>query len=280
VRDPAPLERALRGVDVVYHLAGLTHGLTRRGMLATNTGGTANLLRAAERTGLAGRFVYCSSLAAVGPSPTGEPLDEGDPCRPVTWYGESKLRSERLLLAHADRVPVTILRPPAVYGPRDVAFLSVFQAAQRGLAVIPGRPDKRYSLVHADDLAAAFLLAARAEATRGGVFFAAHEECVTLDHVLAAAAGAVGRPARSLKLPESLLRLCGRTTDLVSQLTGRSSVIGSQRMREIAVGHWVCSSRALRAATGWRARLDVVAGFRDTVGWYRAQGLLRRESFR
>jgi nucleoside-diphosphate-sugar epimerase len=275
VRRPEGLVRALRGVDEVYHLAGLTSSLSRAAMFATNAGGTSRVLRAARAAGVGGRFVYCSSLATVGPAPRGVPHDEAVPPAPITWYGQSKRAAEEAALAMREELPLTIVRPPAVYGPRDEAFLTLFQAAARGLALLPGDPTRSYSLIHAADLAAALVAAAGAPATLGGVFFAAHPRVVTLLEVVEAAERAVGRRTLRLALPDSFLRLVGRVVDLFSQWTGRPSVLGTQRMKEVSRGDWTCSPAALEGATGWRAERGLAEGFAETAAWYREHGLLR-----
>ena len=274
VRDTDALRVALDGVDEVHHLAGLTSAMTPTAMRATNTEGTRNLLRAAADAGLDGRFVLCSSLAAVGPCAPGTLHHEDAERHPLTWYGESKRDAEDVAATFEADVPITIPRPPGVYGPRDQEFLTLFQAASRGWALVPGRPDKRYSLVHAADLAAAFVAAARSDQTVGRTYFACHPEVVTLEGLVEAAEAAVGRPTRRIRLPESFLFLFGRIGDLVSQWTGRSSVLGGQRMLEVAIGDWVCSPAALERDTGWRAQHDVTDGFRETVAWYREMGLV------
>ena len=211
----------------------------------------------------------------TGPVGAGAVPEESTPCAPVTWYAESKLAAERTATAWAERVPVSILRPPGVYGPRDEAWLPLFQSAARGFALVAGRPEKRYSLVHAADLAQAFVATARSDTTRGGVYFAAHAEIVSLLDIVAAAEAAVGRVTRRLPVPESFMRLLGSVVDLGSQWTGRSSVLGGQRMREVATGDWTCSPRALEVATGWRADTPLEAGFATTAAWYREAGLIR-----
>lgn len=275
LRHAGGLARALEGVDEVHHLAGLTSSLTRHAMLATNAEGTRRLLEAAETAGLAGRFVLCSSSSVTGPVPPGARADATTPCRPLTWYAESKLAAEAHTRARAAQVPITILRPPGVYGPRDEAFLPLFRSAARGVSLLAGHPSKAYSLVFAEDLAAAFVAAARSPATEGGTFFVAHPELVTLGRLVEAAEAAVARRTRRVRLPESLMRLIGSLVDLGAQWTGRPSVLGSQRMREVATGDWTCDPTDFMAATGWEPALDVVAGFARTAAWYRSAGWIR-----
>ncbi len=268
------LAAAVRGVTEVYHLAGLTSSLTPRAMFETNAGGTRRLARASAAAGVDGRFVLCSSLSATGPAARGGVVDEGSACRPISAYGASKVAAEAHVRALMTDLPVTILRPPAVYGPRDTEFLTLFQSAARGISLLAGSPGKRYSFVFAADLARAFVRAARSRAARGQCYFAAHPEVVTLLGLVEAAEVAVGRPTRRLALPESAMRLVGRVADLVSQGSGRSTLLGSERMRELVAGDWVCSPAALMAATGWQPRTPLHEGFSATVAAYRAAGLL------
>src|SRR5919201_47117 len=106
---------SVRGVDAVIHVAGLVKARRPEEFFTVNTEGTKNLLAAAEAQapGLK-RFVYVSSLSAVGPSPDGKPIPDDAPPRPVTQYGRSKLAGEQAVLAAKDRIPVTVIRPPLI----------------------------------------------------------------------------------------------------------------------------------------------------------------------
>lgn len=274
VRDAAAVRAAVEGVDTVFHLAALTRSLTRRQMLRTNTEGTQALLEAALDAELPGHFVLCSSLAAVGPAPLDAPHDEAVTRRPISWYGESKVLAEDLVLAASDRLKVTVVRPPAVYGPRDRDFLTVFRSIQGGLVPVVGEPGWQLSLVHAADLATALAAAGQAPAAAGRTYFACHPEIVTQEGLLAAVETALDGRARRLRLPPSLLRLVGRVTDTVTQITGRPSILGSQRVVELASANWICSPAALMQDTGWEPQMDLLRGLRDTAAWYRAEGQL------
>jgi nucleoside-diphosphate-sugar epimerase len=274
LRTGAGLRAACAGVEGVFHLAALTRALSRREMWATNAAGTARLAGAAARAGLSGRFVFCSSLSAVGPSASGEPLTEDAPARPLGWYGESKAAAERHLLERRWPFEVSVVRPPAVYGPRDRDFLSLFQGVARGWAPHPTRLADRLSLVHAADLAQAFERVADAATPGGGIWFAAHPEVLTVADLIAAAERALGRRARRAQVPPGLLRLVGRLADLCAQVTGRASLFGTDRLREVGARHWVCSPRRLVEEAGWRPRRDLATGFAETVAWYRQAGRL------
>jgi len=272
LRTGEGLEEGLRDVETVFHLAGLTRSVTRAQMQRTNVGGTARLARAASRVGFSGRFVFCSSLAAAGPSRSGEPLDEDAPLRPLGWYGESKRDAEEFLRSRDWPFSVRVLRPTAVYGPRDRDFLALLRSADRGVALVVGRPQDRLSLVHAADVAEALWQAGRPESVSGDTWFVAHPRIVTQAELLAAISVAVGRSVRRLGVPAATARLLGRLVDLGSQWTGRAALLGSQRMGDLLAAHWVCSTRRMEEGLGVVARFDLEAGLRDTVGWYRRHG--------
>jgi nucleoside-diphosphate-sugar epimerase len=146
--DPDALARAVRGVDYVFHAAGLTRARTLAEYQAVNADGTGRLLEALLAEGAAlRRFVYVSSLAAAGPARSPEPPDESAEPHPADDYGASKLAGEHVVLEHANRLPVTIVRPPAVYGPRDANFLPLFRLAVRlgGCRSSASRPSRRPS---------------------------------------------------------------------------------------------------------------------------------------
>jgi len=117
----ATFKDVLKDVDYIFHIAGVTKALNKESYFRGNVLTTEILLETALSECLSlKRFLLISSQAAVGPSPTSEPIDESYPCRPITDYGESKLRCEQIAQKYHDSVPITIIRPPAVFGPRDI----------------------------------------------------------------------------------------------------------------------------------------------------------------
>src|SRR3990172_2848019 len=121
--DEGSLNGLSADFDYIFHLAGLTKAKRDDDFFRANSGGTENLLRVLSRKARRlKRFLYLSSLAAVGPSEDGAPLSERAAPHPVSSYGRSKREGEEINLRNRDRIPVTILRPPAVYGPRDMDF--------------------------------------------------------------------------------------------------------------------------------------------------------------
>src|SRR2546428_8196005 len=137
IEDRASLGAAVDGVDAVVHVAGIVKARRPAAFFEVNTQGTKNLLEAAVRHGV-GRFGYGSSLATSGPSMDGTPgPDEAEP-KPGTHYGRSKLEAERAVLAAKDRLHVTVVRPPLIYGPRDRETLALFTSVGNGELAVTG----------------------------------------------------------------------------------------------------------------------------------------------
>ena len=158
LRDAASLADAVAGAEIIFHVAGVVSAKNREEFFDSNATGTKNLGLAARGSTSFRRFVYVSSLAAGGP---GENRVESDEPTPISYYGESKLAGEQIL--RELKIPSVVIRPPAVYGPRDKGVLTFFQLVNRGILPVLGLDKKnprRYSFVHVDDLVQGILAAA------------------------------------------------------------------------------------------------------------------------
>jgi nucleoside-diphosphate-sugar epimerase len=271
LHDAAALARAVEGQDVILHVAGLVAARSEGEFLRANRDGTANLLAAAERAGIP-RFVLVSSMAAAGPAPRGRPLAGGEPPRPVTAYGRSKLAAEQVVTA--GRLPWTIVRPPAVYGPRDREILKVFRLARLGVAPVFGDGRQELTAVHGADLAAALVAAATAPAAAGKVYYACHPEVFTSGGFVQAIAAAMGHRVRLIGLPGGLARGLLTLTELGARVTGRPTILTRDKANEFFQDAWTGDPRPLSSDTGWRARFDLAHGLADTYRWYRSAGWL------
>lgn len=270
--DDRALREALDGVDVVYHVAGLVSG-SREELQAVNAEGTRRLLQLCNSATLPPRFIYVSSQAALGPSRPGERLAEDAPCHPVTPYGKSKLAGE-LAVRGETRVPWTIVRPPAVYGPRDREFLRLFQVVRFGIAPVFGTGAQQLSLVHASDLAELLARAGRTDRSVGQTYHAAHPEIVTAAGVARAAGAALGKRPIVLPLPALVTAPLVRLIGFAAARAGQRTVLTGDKLAEFLAPAWLLDSSKAERELGWTAIYDLATGMRETAAWYTKEGWL------
>lgn len=273
--DVDSLREAVEGVDVIIHIAGVVAAKTRDDFFRGNLEVTRNLLEATIRFNPAiKRFLHVSSLTAVGPALDGQPVDENTEPHPITTYGESKLAAEKEVLRYAEKIPVTIIRPPAVYGPRDTATLSFFQSVNKGFIPLVGFNRKRVNLVHASDLARGIVDAAFSDKTVGKVYFVGSEETYDWQEIGRVAAKVVGRKTVTLRIPEFLVIAIAGISGFVSKFKKKPSVLNYEKGKDMIADNWTCSVEAAKRDFGYSQKISLEEGIKDTLMWYREHGWL------
>lgn len=267
------LSAALDGVDFVFHLAGVLRAARGSDYLRGNVEATRHLLSAASRLPVPPRVILVSSLAAAGPSPDGTPWKEEDPPRPVGMYGESKLLAEKAAFEAGKAVPLVILRPPLVYGPREADLLGACRAVRRGLLPQIGRGPRTFSVIMVRDLVEA-IIGAALRAPPGRVYYTSHPEILTWVDLLSAMAEVLGTRPRRVVLPEVLVPLLARAGEIVARITGKESILNRERTLEWRHRHWVCDPSRAEREWGFRAPTPYREGIRETIDWYLQEGWL------
>ena len=267
-----------QGATHLFHLAGITKGRTLAQMRAGNVFPTANLLAAvAAQAGPLPRVVLVSSLAAAGPaSSANTPVRESDRPTPIEDYGRSKLQAEQAVERYRSQLAVTIVRPAAVYGPRDGDFAAAFRQATRRVAFHAAPRDQQFSIVHVEDLARALILAGETPAATGQTYFVADETPTTWREIYSLVATEAGVKPIEIQLPLSVLRLAAGAVDLLGALTGHTGLLNGNKVALARPRWWLCDASRARAELGWRAEVSLQAGIRETYLWYLEQGWLRR----
>ena len=273
IEDAASLAPAMEGVDGVIHVAGLVKARTPEEFFAVNTQGTQNLLDAAQKhaPGLK-RFVYVSSLAAVGPSLDGKPVaDDAEP-HPVTHYGRSKLAGERAVLALKDKLPVTVIRPPLIYGPRDRETLAFFTSVSRGVLPLLGDGQNTLSLVYGEDCASACVKALTASIPSGRTYFVEDGNVYVWKEALAEVEKALGKRAFvRVGLPLGVVKVAAAASELWGKVTNTAQMLTLDKVNELKERHWVCSGDGARKELGWAPGVQWPQGVAQAVAWYRKE---------
>ncbi|MEW6210411.1 MAG: NAD-dependent epimerase/dehydratase family protein [Acidobacteriota bacterium] len=273
--DATDWDEAFEDVDTVYHVAGLTFARRRQDYFKVNHQGTETILAAAlKHRSRIKKFVLISSLAAVGPGRRDEPVDEDTTPRPITAYGRSKLAGEEAARAVADLLPIAIVRPPAVYGPRDYALYELFKAIARGLSPEIGRYDKQVSLVHASDLAEGIMLAGESEASTGHAYFISSEEVYSLRSIIALLEKIFARKVRSVVIPRPVAYTLAMGAEALSAITRKMPVINRDKVKDLSQECWGCSIEKAKRELGYRENISIEEGLRETIRWYRSEGWL------
>ena len=282
----AALAQAVAGTDVVYHLAALTKHIDPNEMYRVNRNGSANLMQACAESPQPPTVVMVSSVAAAGPIPRGKLRTEADPPAPISIYGKSKYAGEQAAEKLAGRVPVTIVRPGAVFGPHDTGFLQVCRAIRllRGHGAAGLRPPPM-TWIYVGDLVELMLRAAergqRVPADGGGPagqgrYFAAAPEYPTWSEMGRILRPLLDRPyAPLVRIPGPIAWGVASVNEGIGRLRGNALWLNYDKIREALVPSWACSGEAAQRDLDFTPPQSLAERFTETIAWYKSQGWLR-----
>ena len=274
VTDLDSVLKSARGVKVIYHLAGILRGSDHGHLKAVNAEGTRNVCEAAKRVKGLKRLLYVSSLSAAGPARDKEEIDEKDPCRPVSFYGKTKLMGEEIALAYRDQFPVTVLRPGAVYGPRETDIFAYFKMVRQGLLAVP-RLTQKVSFIHVLDLVEAMVQAADSPKAAGQTYFVSDGKAYTWEEFSDYVAKALKRSYLTFKVPMGVVKMVAVLGEVVEKLTGKATMLNLDKVKEAPFRSWVCSSRKIRRDLGFKPQFEIQRGIENAVEFYRSAGWLK-----
>jgi nucleoside-diphosphate-sugar epimerase len=273
--EPETLKEAVKDVDYIFHNAALKRAFTEAEYDAVNYLGTKNLIETCLRESPnIKRFIYISTLEVVGPSTKDKPVNEETPCKPITFYGSSKLKGEAEILRHSKSLPLTIIRSPAIYGPRDEDFLSLFKAIAWHIAPHPGTKQKFLSLCYIDDLIQGIWLASQKEEAKGQIYFIADENICSYHEFLEAIAKALGVRSVKIMIPDALVLMTGLINDGIAKIKSKPAILNRQKALAMIQKGWLCDTSKAKAELGFQAKISLKEGISRTVNWYRNHGWL------
>ncbi len=270
--DTQALKRLVEGAGTVVHLAGVLRAGRESDFDTGNRLGTANVVAAMREVARSARMTYVSSLAGAGPSPTPEGLGpEAEPA-PISWYGRSKLGAEWEARSWTDGAGWVILRPPAVYGPRDTDVFEFFRMANRGLVALPCG-ERWLTVAWVGDVVRSILAASAAAA--GSLFHIGEPNPMRFDELITTLCNAGGVRARVVRVPPALVSGAGAIGSALQSLGWRRLALTSDKSRELLARHWTARTADSLETLGIKALRPFHAGAAETWDWYRNQGWLR-----
>lgn len=275
IRDPAAVDRAVKGMEVVFHLAAAyrTAGLPDGDYRDIHVTGTENVLSSSLRHGVR-RVVHCSTVGVHGHIET-PPANEESAFHPGDIYQVTKLEGERKAVAFGREsgLPVTIIRPCAIYGPGDLRLLKLFRIASRRIKLLLGDGRIFYHMVYVDDLCEAFLLAGIRENVAGETFIIGGKDVLSLDQLVDLISKELNAPGRIVHLPAAPVRILAMLCERLCEPFHIPPPIYRRRV------DFFTKSRSfdIRRATtllGYAPSVGIREGIRRTANWYRKESLL------
>ena len=263
--------REAGAVDRVVHCAGVLFGRSRGEYFRVNVDGTLDLLRQLSGNP---RVVVLSSQSAGGPTPAGHRAKALDhPDRPVSWYGESKLRMEAAV-REAGHHDVFFLRAPMVLGPGDRATLPLFQMVRGKVWTKPGIKTKHFSWVSSDDLSDAIDAWFHRGAGELGVAHVTSPGTITDRDLMLAAGKVSGKKGALVPVPQFLLKPVALASRFIPVIGEKVPSLTPDRAREIWADRWVIDGKPFEAASGWRGSAALEDTLARTLLWLRREGLV------
>lgn len=256
------LERLVDGVSTVVHVAGLVSAVRQLDFFQVNTQGTARLLDVMLAASSTPRCLFVSSLAARAPT--------------VSAYAASKHAAETHLKKHQRSLEYVVVRPPAVYGPGDRATLPLLRLISRRLALIPGSPGCRFSLLYIDDLVALLTGLLQQPKWQGTVIEPDDGRVggYTWRDLTEIIGDCLGRPIRCLYLPQTLLLGAARFFEVTARLFDQPPILSYGKVKELYHTQWISEWSRSTEVTNWEPQVSFRQGFQRAWQWYHSAGWL------
>jgi nucleoside-diphosphate-sugar epimerase len=275
LRDLESLYTATEGIDIVYHIAALYReaGFPEKTYHDINAGGTENLLKASIENKVK-KFVHCSTVGVLG-NIDNPPADENTAYNPGDEYQRSKLEGELIALRYHKEfnIPVTVIRPAAIYGPGDTRLLKLFKMISRKKAVILGDGETFYHMVYINDLIKGILLASRIEKAVGEVFIIAGEAAVTLTNLYQLIANALSVPLKTITLPVKPVKAFAAVVEKAFTAVDLRPPIYKRRVDFFTKDRSFDISKA-KTVLGYKPGYTLEMGIERTAEWYKLNNLL------
>ncbi|MDP2599698.1 MAG: NAD-dependent epimerase/dehydratase family protein [Deltaproteobacteria bacterium] len=272
--DNAGLREGLKNADWCFHAAGVISTADPKDYYRINAGGTRHCLDLCLKTAPnLKRFVLVSSIAAGGPSRNGVSIDETMETKPLTLYGHSKLEAERIALGFKTRLPVTVIRPPAIYGPRDTMILPVFKMAKQRLYFKPFGKPRYISMAYVEDVAGACLWAAKSGRAAGEIFYVADGDSYPWEDIADTLAQIFHHKVYKIAAPKSILWPLALISETVSRVKKQIPPITRVHIKQFYAKGWAINIDKIKNA-GFHPRFNLQEGMKASVAGYRQLGWL------
>ena len=271
--DTESLREAVRGIEVVFHLAAIARpmAIPDEDYFKINEKGTDNLFQACVGEGIR-KVVMMSSVSAVGPSLDGNAVNEKTDCKPVDVYGWSKLAQEKVAFNYVERgLNVVLLRPPMVFGPRDFEMLRLFKLIDKGL--FPIRSDNKcFEFLYVENLVEACLLALR-EGKKGEVYHVSNGEHYSINELIESISKAEERKVFPFFISGIAFRYLGHLVEGVAKVFNFHPPFKHNTVEWMTEPYWYSDIGKINEL-GYEQKISLDEGVRRTAEYYKNKGLI------
>lgn len=271
------IKMAVDGVDYIIHNAGAIAAKNEEEFMNSNFIATKNLLDIAiEIVPNLKKFIFISSQTASGPAKSlDKPVTEDDGFNPLSPYARSKRAAEEFVLSKKEIYPIVILRPSAVYGPRDPAILEIFQMVNKGLATLIGFKPHYVNLIHSTDLVKGIADAMESDKTNGKIYFLASEEAYSWDQIMSILKKHLNKSFLiKLKIPHFLVLTIGAISGFLGKFSKKPPIFYYEKAVEFIQEYWICSVEKAKQDFNFRTNIPLEEGLKETIDWYKTNNWL------
>lgn len=275
ITDKGALHEPVKEVSNIYHLAATTgKTLSASDIDKINNEGTKNLVDVCLDSGTKiKRFLFTSSIAAVGETGESGYFNEESTPNPRSHYGKSKLAAEKYLRENGDKLPFTIIRLPLVYGPRNFHDIhTLFKLANKGLRLVLSNASTSVGFVN--DMVKGMILAAENPAAAGQTYFLGEEEAYSHPELTRHVADGVGRKTIKIRIPYFIQYIIAIFAEAVGALKGTRPLVQRRSLRDFLTANWRFSMEKAKEELNFKVEYPLPRGAKITADWYKKNGFI------
>lgn len=274
VTDKESIERLVNDVDIVYHVAAKVYVGSEDEFWNVNFRGTENILDACLNRGL-GRIVHVSTIGVTG-NIANPPGDESRPYNPMSPYDRSKCEAEKLALRyHREHgMPVTIVRPTVMYGPRNMYMLRLYEETQSGNFRFIGSMNNLMHPCYIENFLQGITLAAERPEAVGEIYIIGDEKPITWVEYVKTVAEVMGATPPKRHISISLMKIIAYLSEFKSWMFGGEPFFARSWLDEITKVYAYDITKA-KKDLGYNPKISLKEGISRTIDWYRLNGFLR-----
>jgi len=268
--DKEKLKEILKDADYLFHVAGVVKAKTEEGYKKGNVETTRNLLDVVKEVNPnIKKVVIVSSLTAAGPAKLDHPITEDAEPKPLTRYGKSKLEQEQLVKTYMDSLPISIVRPPAIYGERDTEIYLIFKTYKQGLMTLVGFNKKELSIIHVADLVEGIYLAGISEKSAGETYFISSEKLYDWPTIGKVIGENFGKKALNVRLPHWLVYTVAVFAQFFSMFSSKAATFNIEKAKDFVQEAWTCDVSKAKRDLGFTQKVSIEEGMKRTISWYK-----------